>query len=122
MFFTLMYVPRKMSLHFKFILFSFLILKKKKFQHNNFSMNPSQKVFKPTAPIKGSFPLDHDAECKEYMMKYMNCLKVNDQSNIKCKIESKEYLDCRMKVGLMEKEDFKKLGFKDDETPLSEKA
>ena len=75
-------------------------------------MNPSQKVFQPTAPIKGSFPLDHDGECKEFMLKYMKCLKSHNQNNMECKTQSKEYLNCRMNLGLMEKEDFKRLGFK----------
>ena len=76
-------------------------------------MNPSQKVFKATAPIKGSFPLDHDGECKEFMLNYMKCLKANNQSNFVCQKQSREYLHCRMERGLMEKEDFKRLGLQD---------
>jgi len=75
-------------------------------------MNPSQKVFKPSAPAKGSFPLDHDGECKEFMLKYMSCLKSNKQNNFICQNESKEYLNCRMERGLMSKEEFSRLGFK----------
>ena len=29
------------------------------------------KQFKPTAPDKGSFPLDHDGECEVAYLKYM---------------------------------------------------
>ena len=76
-------------------------------------MNPSQKIFKTTAPIKGSFPLDHDGECKEFMLNYMKCLKANNQNNFVCQKESREYLHCRMERGLMEKEDFKRLGLQD---------
>jgi len=78
-------------------------------------MNPANKVFKPTAPLKGSFPLDHDGECKEFMSTYMACLKHNEYNNEKCKQQSKQYLNCRMNLGLMEKEDFKKLGFDEEE-------
>ena len=35
-------------------------------------------------------------ECKEYMKKYMNCLKKNNNDNHKCRTESKDYLQCRM--------------------------
>merc|ERR1712168_1482285 len=75
------------------------------------TMTTPARIFKPQPPIKGSFPLDHDGECKAFMTKYMNCLADNKSSTSVCKPLSKEYLDCRMKLGLMEKEDFKKLGF-----------
>jgi cytochrome c oxidase assembly protein subunit 19 len=73
----------------------------------------SQKVFQPKPPIQGSFPLDHDGECKEAMLYYMLCLKRNDDSNSKCRVEAKNYLDCRMKRNLMDKEDLKSLGYAD---------
>lgn len=79
-------------------------------------MNPSQKVFRPSAPQKGSFPLDHEGECKKFMIKYMECLRKNELSNIDCTDESKAYLNCRMENGLMDKEDFKRLGFKKKDT------
>ncbi|XP_069122951.1 uncharacterized protein [Argopecten irradians] len=64
-------------------------------------------------PDKGSFPLDHEGECKNSMMKYMSCLKANKQENDKCRIEAKEYLGCRMDKNLMAKENWTKLGYKD---------
>ncbi|GFO47489.1 cytochrome c oxidase assembly protein cox19 [Plakobranchus ocellatus] len=67
-------------------------------------------------PQKGSFPLDHDGECKEFMIKYMQCLRINKKDASKCRQESKEYLHCRMESNLMLKEDWKKLGFSNDET------
>ena len=76
-------------------------------------MNPSKKVFKPTPPLKGSFPLDHDGECKEFMKKFMVCLKENCHENYLCRLQSKEYLECRMKNGLMTVEEFSRLGLKD---------
>lgn len=64
-------------------------------------------------PDKGSFPLDHEGHCKEFMIKYMRCLHVNSRENTKCRQESKEYLQCRMNNNLMKKEEFSKLGYKD---------
>jgi len=72
-----------------------------------------QKNFQQSAPIKGSFPLDHDGECKKFMLRYMICLRENSNENTNCREQSKEYLDCRMKNQLMLKEDWSKLGFGD---------
>ena len=72
-----------------------------------------QKTFSPVAPIKGSFPLDHDGECKVFMLKYMICLRENGNNNTNCRTQSKDYLDCRMEKQLMAKEDWRKLGFGD---------
>jgi len=78
-------------------------------------MNPGgRKIFRTKPPDKGSFPLDHDGECKEYMKRYMNCLKENNNDNSKCRTESKDYLQCRMDRQLMAKEDFAKLGYHED--------
>ncbi|KAL9956147.1 hypothetical protein ACROYT_G037586 [Oculina patagonica] len=63
-------------------------------------MNPgSRKIFRAKPPDKGSFPLDHDGECKEYMKKYMKCLRENNNGNHMCRTESKNYLQCRMDRG-----------------------
>ena len=43
------------------------------------------KQFKPTAPDKGSFPLDHEGECKVAYLKYMVCLSENAHKNSKCR-------------------------------------
>lgn len=72
-----------------------------------------QKTFNPVAPIKGSFPLDHDGECKKFMLKYMICLRENGNQNSECRAQSKDYLDCRMEKQLMAREDWSKLGFSD---------
>ncbi|KAJ3992018.1 hypothetical protein F5050DRAFT_1031446 [Lentinula boryana] len=66
--------------------------------------------FKVSPPDRGSFPLDHYAECKEQMMLYMNCLKSNSSTSTACQDLSKEYLHCRMNRGLMQKEDWESLG------------
>ena len=134
-------------------------------------MNPSQKTLRPKPPDKGSFPLDHEGktcvqsisrtrarfikfnydclyyvgECKQFMVKYMECLTRSSNDNSLCRQESKDYLQCRMDKWenpqhfiphktlcfgtvytynvmhftntcrqLMAKEDFKRLGYKDN--------
>jgi len=72
-----------------------------------------QSVFKPTPPLKGSFPLDRRGECKKFKEAFMNCMKDNKFDNEVCRNFSKEYLQCRMDKELMDKENFSKLGFKD---------
>ncbi|KAF8845301.1 hypothetical protein BDN67DRAFT_446769 [Paxillus ammoniavirescens] len=77
----------------------------------SFGRPPSINVgFKTTPPDRGSFPLDHDGECKDQMMQYMDCLKKNSSTSTPCRIFSKQYLECRMAKGLMERDDFKNLG------------
>jgi len=72
-----------------------------------------QKIFIPKAPERGSFPLDHDSECKPFMIQYLRCLNDNQCDSSSCRQLSKDYLKCRMDRDLMAKEDFKHLGFKD---------
>jgi len=79
----------------------------------------SNKSVPPRSPDKGSFPLDHDAECKELMSKYKLCLKENQNLTSKCRLETKNYLSCRMEKDLMMKEDLKKLGFSEDSSKES---
>ncbi|KAI0011260.1 hypothetical protein F4779DRAFT_574021 [Xylariaceae sp. FL0662B] len=54
-------------------------------------------VSKPVPPQRGSFPLDHDGECKHVMTRYLSCIKkvkgVNDEE---CRSLAKSYLSCRM--------------------------
>jgi cytochrome c oxidase assembly protein subunit 19 len=64
-------------------------------------------------PDKGSFPIDHDNACKGYMVQFMKCLRDNKFDNEKCRPFSKDYLECRMQQGLMAKEDWKNLGYKE---------
>jgi len=49
-----------------------------------------------TPPLKGSFPLDHEAECKDSMKEFLVCLKSNSSEHHKCRSLSKAYLTCRM--------------------------
>ncbi|KAI9572755.1 hypothetical protein HD554DRAFT_1989183, partial [Boletus coccyginus] len=77
----------------------------------SFGRPPSINVgFQATPPDRGSFPLDHDGECRDKMMQYMACLKKNSSTSTPCRSSSKQYLECRMSKGLMERDDFKNLG------------
>lgn len=71
------------------------------------------KFIKSIPPEKGSFPLDHDGECKLYMIKYMRCMRDCNNENSKCRVTAKDYMECRMDRNLMLREDLSKLGFKD---------
>ena len=35
-------------------------------------------------------------ECKDYMVKFLSCLKLCSNDNSRCREESKAYLQCRM--------------------------
>ena len=35
------------------------------------SRDYGQRIFQPKPPIQGSFPLDHEGECKKEMLEYM---------------------------------------------------
>ncbi|KAL3051080.1 hypothetical protein OYC64_001372 [Pagothenia borchgrevinki] len=77
------------------------------------AMNFGSKSFKPRAPDKGAFPIDHFGECKIFKETFMKCLRDNSFDNSKCRLQSKDYLECRMENQLMAKEPMEKLGFKD---------
>ncbi|RPA84668.1 hypothetical protein BJ508DRAFT_205769, partial [Ascobolus immersus RN42] len=48
-------------------------------------------------PERGSFPLDHDGECKPVKERYLACLKKAKGTNqMDCRLLAKEYLKCRM--------------------------
>jgi len=75
-----------------------------------------QNLSKPIPPQRGSFPLDHDAECQPIMKDYLKCLKshrgVNDNE---CRMLSKMYLSCRMERNLMAPDEMKNLGYTEEE-------
>lgn len=71
---------------------------------------PANYSFSPTPPERGSFPLDHEGECKVPMQAYLQCLKKARGSNDDCRALAKEYLRCRMDKELMKKEEFENLG------------
>ncbi|CAG8680917.1 10036_t:CDS:2 [Acaulospora colombiana] len=94
----------------------------------SFGRPGSGSILQVNPPDRGSFPLDHDGmhlslipsienandsrigECKEMMMAYLKCLKENKSTSTPCRTMSKTYLDCRMKRGLMQQEEWEKLG------------
>lgn len=43
----------------------------------------------------------------------MKCLRESSFDNSKCRLQSKDYLECRMDHQLMTKEPLEKLGFRD---------
>ncbi|GJJ76220.1 cytochrome c oxidase assembly protein subunit 19 [Entomortierella parvispora] len=82
----------------------------------SFGRPPSFTTFSANPPDRGSFPLDHDGECSKFMKEYLACLKDNQNNNGKCRHLSKNYLNCRMENGLMGTDNFKNLGFHDEES------
>ena len=51
----------------------------------------------PTPPARGSFPLDHDAECQPLMRAYLRCLREQRGTpSVECRMLSEKYLACRM--------------------------
>ncbi|KAI6134046.1 PLC-like phosphodiesterase [Pisolithus croceorrhizus] len=89
----------------------------------SFGRPPSINVgFKTTPPNRGSFPLDHYGECSKQMKEYMECLKKNSGTSTHCRTFSKQYLECRMSKGLMERDEWHKLGLGDVEDATGTKA
>ena len=76
----------------------------------------AQKFSKPSPPERGSFPLDHDAECQPIMKQYLRCIRshkgINDDE---CRGLSKSYLQCRMDRNLMAVDSMRNLGFQEAE-------
>ncbi|PUU76713.1 hypothetical protein B9Z19DRAFT_1087746 [Tuber borchii] len=82
---------------------------------SGFGRPPSTITFSPTPPERGSFPLDHDGECKPVMQDYLACLKkVRGTNAHECRLLAKAYLKCRMDHNLMAQDEFRNLGFQDD--------
>jgi len=79
------------------------------------TMTFGQKTFTPTAPEKGSFPLDRKNICRKFMVNYMICLNKNEHRNEECRVQALQYFKCRMDNELMDKTEFEKLGYTADE-------
>ncbi|KAG8191329.1 hypothetical protein JTE90_006077 [Oedothorax gibbosus] len=75
------------------------------------SLTFQQKPFFPSPPDKGSFPLDHEGECKKQMLQYLLCMNRKENQNSECRLLAKDYLGCRMDKNLMAREDWPSLGF-----------
>ncbi|XP_072029749.1 cytochrome c oxidase assembly protein COX19-like [Amphiura filiformis] len=81
-----------------------------------------QQRFNPSAPDRGSFPLDHEGECKKFKQLFMTCLAENKGRHNPCRVQAKEYLECRMDKELMTREPLNKLGFSDLENKEQQKS
>ncbi|KAF2717683.1 cytochrome c oxidase assembly protein COX19, partial [Polychaeton citri CBS 116435] len=81
-----------------------------------------QTFSKPTPPERGSFPLDHDAECQPIMKRYLACLRsYRGVNQDECRQLSKGYLKCRMERNLMAQDSMRNLGYH-DEGPVQDMA
>ena len=79
-----------------------------------------QPRYKPKPPEKGSFPLDHDGECKSLVGEYLRCVRLSNGTNApECRILAKNYLQCRMEHNLMAPEELRNLGFKEEDLKKS---
>ncbi|KAI9618925.1 hypothetical protein H4Q26_012182 [Puccinia striiformis f. sp. tritici PST-130] len=72
-----------------------------------------RETFTVSPPDRGSFPLDHFHDCSSFMKTYLSCLQANQRDQAKCRLESKNYLGCRMEKGLMAKVAWDELGLAD---------
>lgn len=78
------------------------------------STSLSGGVASPSAPVRGSFPLDHLNECREFARAYRQCLQLQEGKTRGCRREAREYLLCRMERGLMAEDEWKALGLSRD--------
>ncbi|CAE7177501.1 unnamed protein product [Rhizoctonia solani] len=93
----------------------------------SFGRPPTFSPFTATPPDRGSFPLDHEGrvmpsilhlgltdklggECKSFMTNYLQCLSKNKNDSTPCRHLNREYLECRMSRGLMERDSWNNLG------------
>lgn len=82
-----------------------------------------QKLQPPKPPERGSFPLDHDGECKHIMTTYLACLKrTKGYNQEECRLLSKEYLECRMERGLMARDSLVNLGYAESQLAKAREA
>lgn len=73
-----------------------------------------QIISKPSPPERGSFPLDHDAECQPLMKQYLKCIRgAKGVNSEECRRLSQGYLNCRMERNLMARDSMRNLGFGD---------
>jgi cytochrome c oxidase assembly protein subunit 19 len=74
-------------------------------------------------PERGSFPLDHDGECKKYMTVYLSCIKTHRGTNSQeCRLQAKDYLQCRMERNLMAPDEMRNLGFAEEKAKVREET
>lgn len=75
----------------------------------------TSKAENKVPPLKGSFPLDHDGDCKLILTEYLKCLNEHKGQSFPCRSITKRYLECRMNNNLMEKESLTAMGFNSEE-------
>uniref|UniRef100_A0A0N4ZX62 CHCH domain-containing protein n=1 Tax=Parastrongyloides trichosuri TaxID=131310 RepID=A0A0N4ZX62_PARTI len=80
---------------------------------------PFRRIERISQPLKGSFPLDYAADCKHEMLKYMVCLNEHKHKNSECRNQAKDYFACRMEKGLMDKDEWNTLGYKEEENSVN---
>ncbi|KAF2460884.1 cytochrome c oxidase assembly protein COX19 [Lineolata rhizophorae] len=81
------------------------------------------KALPPNSPERGSFPLDHDGDCKSIISGYLQCLRSHRGTNDEaCRMMAKSYLQCRMDNNLMAPDEFKNLGFRDEDSGNDSKS
>lgn len=68
----------------------------------------------PSAPEKGSFPLDHLSECRAFARAYHQCLKESSGVTNGCRKQARAYLQCRMQRNLMATDKWDALGLSKD--------
>lgn len=56
----------------------------------------SGRSISPRAPERGSFPLDHLGECREFARAYLRCMKEHANLTTQCRPLAKQFLACRM--------------------------
>ncbi|KAA1468502.1 hypothetical protein DENSPDRAFT_857339 [Dentipellis sp. KUC8613] len=80
--------------------------------------------FQVAPPDRGSFPLDHYAECKEAMKAYLKCMDKNSSTSTECRHLGRDYLNCRMNKGLMDRDEWKNLGLSNlkNDTPAKDEV
>ncbi|KAI9102827.1 hypothetical protein DFS34DRAFT_577374 [Phlyctochytrium arcticum] len=75
-----------------------------------------QRFSRPDPPERGAFPLDLNGDCQDLVKEYLKCVKSAKGDNPKCKPLAKAYLKCRMDHGLMTRDAFENLGFREEES------
>ena len=78
----------------------------------------------PSAPARGSFPLDHAGACKVAAVAYLSCIRAAAAAPAapECKALSRDYLACRMSHNLMAAENLDELGFGADSAAAAASA
>lgn len=59
-------------------------------------MSRPAKAPRPQPPELGSFPLDHNGQCRALMLRYLACLERTARDNSQCRADARLYLECRM--------------------------